>query len=222
MKKVKIWGYIRGAVIANFVIMLFLIGATYGSRFEQELPFVDQKMLLGLIETAVRGTFIVFAAALIAKLVIDEFRSKSITVLFMYPISRKKLILAKLLIVVMFTFCSMIASLILLITGYAIFDSFAHILPDPLTMENIANRALSMVLNTLMASFLSLIPLYFGMRKYSGSTTIVSSLLVVFLVCQNTGDFTLYSIIMVPIALALLGAFIAYLTIRNIEHIDVN
>jgi len=76
-------------------------------------------------------------------------------------------------------------------------------------------------MSALATSFLSLIPLYFGMRKHSGSATIVSSLIVVAICCQNADGFTLYNIIAVPIGLAILGAAIAYMSIRNIEHVDV-
>ncbi|NEW07631.1 hypothetical protein GK047_16640 [Paenibacillus sp. SYP-B3998] len=53
------------------------------------------------------------------------------------------------------------------------------------------------------------------------SATVVSSLIVVMIVCQYVGNFSLYSNIAVPIGLALLGAAVAYMSIRNIEHIDV-
>ncbi|UZM99759.1 ABC transporter permease subunit [Lysinibacillus sp. MHQ-1] len=43
-----------------------------------------------------------FAATLIAKLIIGEYKFKTITLAFMYPVSRKKLIAAKLAIVMIF------------------------------------------------------------------------------------------------------------------------
>ncbi|MNH92230.1 ABC-2 family transporter protein [compost metagenome] len=159
-----------------------------------------------------------FAAVLISRLIIDEFKSKTITVLFMYPIQRKKLILAKLVIIVLFTFCSMITANLFVTIGFWIFNSFAHIVPGSLSL---ADHAPGMVMNTVAASVMSLIPLYFGMRKYSGSTTIVSSLIIVLIVCQNIGGTTLNSIIIIPITLALIGAYVAYLAIKNIEQVDV-
>ena len=68
---------------------------------------------------------------------------------------------------------------------------------------------------------MALIPLYFGMKKKSAPVTIISSLLIVAIVCSNNNGLSLGSIIAVPITLAVVGALIAYLTIRNIEHIDV-
>lgn len=42
------------------------------------------------ISSYVRSTFIVFSSVLMARMIIDEYRNKTITVLFTYPINRKK------------------------------------------------------------------------------------------------------------------------------------
>ncbi|WP_199870174.1 MULTISPECIES: hypothetical protein [Clostridium] len=42
------------------------------------------------------------------------------------------------------------------------------------------------------------------------------------LVGSNSNEISLNSIIAVPITLALIGVFIAYLSIKNIEHVDIN
>ena len=73
----------------------------------------------------------------------------------------------------------------------------------------------------LSASGIALIPLYFGMRKYSIPTTIISSIIIVSVTSSNSGNFTLNDIIIIPITLAIVGLGIAYLAIRNIERVDV-
>ena len=58
----------------------------------------------------------IFASTLIAKLIIGEYKFKTITLAFMYPISRKKLMVAKLAIVMLFTFSMIIISNALITT----------------------------------------------------------------------------------------------------------
>ncbi|UED80543.1 hypothetical protein FH508_0001205 [Lysinibacillus sp. CD3-6] len=82
-------------------------------------------------------------------------------------------------------------------------------------------RIPSVLMNAVAASSMALIPLYFGMKKYSVPTTILSSLLIVMVVSTNTGAFSLNDIIVIPITLAIIGIVIAYLAIRNIEKVDV-
>lgn len=221
MRKFRIGSYIRAAIIADIVILGLLCLISLGTDIKEEMPFTDYGMAFSIIDTLVRATYIVFAAVLISRLVIDEFRNKSVTVLFLYPINRKKLIAAKLLVVVLFTLAADILANLFVGTGFYLLNLFTPIVPETLTLAVAAKALLTMIMSALASSFLGLIPLYFGMRKHSGPATIVSSLLVVAIVCQNVDGFTLYSIIAVPIGLALLGAAIAYMSIRNVEHIDV-
>ncbi|WP_313893038.1 hypothetical protein [Psychrobacillus sp.] len=65
------------------------------------------------------------------------------------------------------------------------------------------------------------ITLYFGMKKFSVPTTIISSILIVMVVSSNNGGFSLNDIIVIPISLALIGVSVAYLAIRNIEKVDL-
>ncbi|MCJ8012970.1 ABC transporter permease [Paenibacillus sp. KQZ6P-2] len=221
MRKFRIGSYIRAAMIAGVVILGLICLISSIEEIKQGIPFTSYDMAFFVIDTLVRGTYIVFASVLISRLVIDEFRNKSITVLFMYPINRKKLIAAKLLVVVLFTLAADIVANLFVGVGFYVFNLFASVIPGPLTWSVAATSLLKIVMSALATSFLSLIPLYFGMRNHSGVATIVSSLIVVALVCQSVDGFSLYSIIAVPIGLALLGAAVAYMSIRNIEHIDV-
>nr|MDH3155734.1 ABC transporter permease [Bacillus licheniformis] len=58
--------------------------------------------------------FIVFAGVLIAKLVIGEYKNRTITVMFTYPVSRKKLMATKLPLTGGLTFLTMIVSELIL------------------------------------------------------------------------------------------------------------
>lgn len=130
MKKYKIGGYIRGAVIASAIILLFMLFVSFVQKVEEGIPaFTNLLEAFDFSVTIVRSTFIVFAAVLLSRFVIEEFRSKSITVLFMYPISRKRLIAAKLAIVVIFTFCAIILSTLFVASGYYLLNRWLDLVP---------------------------------------------------------------------------------------------
>lgn len=73
----------------------------------------------------------------------------------------------------------------------------------------------------IAATGTSLIPLYFGMRKYSVPTTILSSLIVVMIACQSQPEFSLGTFLPLQLALAGIGIIIAYYGIKNIENKDI-
>nr|WP_019420808.1 ABC transporter permease [Paenibacillus sp. OSY-SE] len=221
LKKYKIGGYIRGALIANVAILGMVLLMIHGVEYADEAVFTSFSEVFIGIDMFVRGTFIVFAAVLLSRFIIDEFKNKSITVLFMYPINRKKLILAKLIIVFLFTFLSIIISDLLVSGAILAINEFTHKMSEPLTASIMTEASISFGMNALAASCMSLIPLYFGMRKYSTVTTITTSLLIIMIVCSNNGGVSLNNIIIIPITLAIIGVFVAYAALRNIEHVDV-
>lgn len=221
MKKYKLVSYIKGAIIANIIIAGLLVALLFISKAEGELFLTNYTEALAIIDAIVRATFIVFAATLISKLIIGEFKNKTITTLFLYPINRKKLIAAKLAIVILFTFCSVIFSNVFLTIVFSSVTNYFDLIPGTLTAAMITQHTPVVLMNAVAASGMCLIPLYFGMKKYSVSTTIISSILIVLIVSSNSGNFSLNDIIVIPISLAVIGVSIAYFAIRNIEKTDL-
>lgn len=222
MKKFKLGSSIKGAIIANFIIAAFFVAILFISKAEGELAFQNYSEALGMIDSIIRATFIIFAAALISKLIIGEFKNKTITNLFLYPINRKKLIAAKLAIVILFTFCSVIVSNVFITAVFYFITHSFDLIPGTLTVGMIAQHIPAVFMNAIAASGMCLIPLYFGMKKYSVPTTIISSILIVMVVTSDNGGFSLNDIIVIPISLAVIGISVAYFAIRNIEKVDVN
>lgn len=219
--KYKLSSFIKGAFIAAFAISGFMILGSYGSQAEGDQIFSDYNELFALIDTLVRATFMIFGASLSAKIIIQEFKEKTVTVLFMYPINRKKLIVAKLFIVILFTFFSIIITEVFMFSLFYAVNSYHPFLSDSLTMSIITQNALKLVMNAIAATGMSLIPLYFGMKNYSVRTTVVSSIAIVALVCSNNNGMSLSNIIIIPIILACIGAVIAYMTVRKVEQVDL-
>jgi len=179
-----------------------------------------QDMFEGLY-VFVKSAYIIFASVLISKLIIDEYKNNTITLLFMYPISRKKLMAAKIIIVFLFTFVTIIVSYIALGAILLGINSFVDLIPGELTLQLITSELIKTVVSAFYAAGIALIPLYIGMKKKSVPATIVSAVLVVSLISSGFDQFRLGNLAAVSIPLGLLGAGIAYLAIRNVEHKDI-
>ncbi len=221
MKKFHMGSYIKRAIIANFVIIGIMFMLLFITKIEGDPGFENYQTVLSLIDSTVRAVFIIFASALIAKLIIGEFKYKTITLAFMYPINRKKLIASKLAITVLFTFSAIIVSNVFVTAVFCVISSNFHLLSDTLTISLIIQRIPVVIMNAIAASCIALIPLYFGMRKYSIPITIISSIFIVSVVSSNTGNFSLNDIIFIPIALAIIGISVAYASFRKIEKMDI-
>jgi ABC-type transport system involved in multi-copper enzyme maturation permease subunit len=223
IKKYKLFSYLKGVAIANLAIMGLLVLVYYGERVEGIVAYENYEMAFAVIGSIIRPVFIIFAAVLISRLIIDEYRSNSISLMFTYPISRKKIIISKLVIVASFTFLTMIFSNLLIGSVFYLVDSYFNFVPEELTTEVLTGALLTMTLEAIASAGMALIPLYFGMRKKSTVAPIVAAIVMVSLTNSTVdGGANMFSFIAVPIGLAIIGCAIAYFSFRNIEKVDVN
>lgn len=220
-KKFNIKKIIKSTFIANIVLLGLLYFMVTVARIEKDEIFQNYNNLFMMMTSLIKATFSVFAAVIISKLIIEEYKDKTIYMLFTYPISRKKLIISKLALIVIFTFVSIIVSFIFMFTIFYITQAIFPMLEQKLTINMILNNFMNLIISDVNVSFMSLIPLYFGFRKKSVKVTILSSLILVAFVNSNSNGFSLSSILSVQIILALLGILGTYLTIKDIEVKDV-
>lgn len=99
------------------------------------------------------------------------------------------------------------------------------LIETPATIGEIISIVPTTFISAFMISGISLIPLFFGMRKKSTPTTITSAVIIGMLISSNfgpgNGQVSLFNFIAIPIVLCLLGIFISYLSYRKIDKIDV-
>ncbi|KXY30124.1 hypothetical protein AT269_25320 [Bacillus cereus] len=221
MKKFKLGWYVRGVIIANIAILALLTSMSIVSQIEGDPEIRDPQMILLAVSTLVRATFIIFGSVLIARLIISEYKNKTILLMFSYPINRKKMMVSKLVITATLTFITVILSNILVVGIFFGIDSYFSILPNPFTVDQLMQEGIKLVPLAIATAGMSLIPLYFGMRKRSVPTTIVSSLIVVSIAMNSNPTFPTATFLPLQLALAAIGFAIAYYGIKNIEKEDV-
>ncbi len=221
VKKFKLMKYWKGVLGANLGFIIFIGMVYFLNKVEEEIPFDNFEMASTIISAVVSATFIIFASVILAKLVIDEYKNKSIDLMFTYPISRKKIMSAKLIIVMVFTFMTVLFSTLFLNGLVYIMDVTFDILPGDISIQELINSVWKSFFIAFAAAGLSLIPLLIGMLRKSSSATIVSSIFLVTLTSSVSNNFTFSSVMTVSISLALLGIIIGWLSIRNVEKTDL-
>lgn len=220
LKKQRLGWYWKGALIAIFSVLM-LMGILPSLDPELEDAFGSFEEVFAAMSTFVRVIFVIFAAVLIGKLIIQEYNNKTMSVMFTYPIPRKKLIMAKLLLIMGITFITILISNIVIFILFLVLNSFMHLIPGFPTKELLIHQGFDILIQGLSAVGISMVPLYFGMRKKSVSATIVSAIIIISLISSNNGGFSLSSFIVIPILVGVIGLLIAYLSFRNVEKVDV-
>lgn len=221
IKKFKLWNYWKAVALCNISFIAFLSMIYFIEKSEGNIPFESFDMVVSIIGAMVRITFTIFASVIIVKLIIDEYKTKSIDVLFTYPIKRKRIISAKLSIVFAFTFVNVLFSTLFLEGLVYLAEASFNILPGAIESAGISRNLMTALMDAIATAGISLIPLLFGLHRKSASITIVSSILISSILNSTSGDFTLFSIFAVPLSLCLFGLFIGFYSIRNIEKKDL-
>jgi ABC-type transport system involved in multi-copper enzyme maturation permease subunit len=220
MKKYNLGWYVKGAIIANIVITAIVCCVIHIAQREGDIPIATYQDVYIMVGASVRATFIVFASVLIAKLVIEEYKNRTILIMFTYPVSRKKLIASKLTLVALLTLITMMLSNIVVVGLISIINHYFPIVPFTLTANQFIGEVINIVPFAIASTGISLIPLYFGMRNHSVPATIGSSLLVVAIACYYNPEIPIVTFIPLQLGLAAVGVIIAYLGVRNIEKED--
>ncbi|QTD39519.1 ABC transporter permease [Sporosarcina sp. Te-1] len=220
MKRVNTRGMLLTFLLINGgIIGLFLLVCLDAEAAAEFYSSTSHLMLL--IEVFVMAAFVIYASVLLSTLIIDEFKNKTITVLYMYSIERRKILMAKLLIVSGITFFSFLISSVLVYYSLYFLNSLIELTPVTLTFVLSLKDMAHLLLTAIATTGISLIPLFFGMMKYSVPATITSSVLLIAVLSSvlNSGV-NLFTFIGIPITLGIIGFTIAYLVIKKAVRKD--
>ena len=221
LKRVSLKSHFIGLLAANIVIALLsaftssLLKAGSGVAVTGLPPAQLDTLTLAIM--LVRATLIVWEAVLISVFIVEEYRNKTINLLFTYPVQRGKLIAVKIILIcgVMLLFHEL--------SGVFQFASlslaskyFLFVTVSPANLMTQAITALSAVL-------LGLLPLYIGMIKKSTIATIVSSFAIAAIVSNSQGSGPgLMSIPIAAIVFGVIGAGFSAITVRKMVSSDLS
>ena len=156
-------------LIANIPLALIAFAILYmtNSALIESAPEV--------IDILVKPVFIIWEAILISRIIIDEFKNKTMLMLYTYPINKKKLIISKVLIATGYSLSGIWGSQIILNILFYVLSRFMPQIPYLLSL----NQVIAYLVSSLMVILLGLIPLSAGLVQYSTVATMVTSLMIV-------------------------------------------
>ncbi|WP_374964771.1 ABC transporter permease [Lysinibacillus sp. RS5] len=222
-KKNCIAGYFKGLISCIVGILAAVVLMALGSGDEQ--VFRDYTDFMSLTNILIRIVFIIFSSVILSRLVIDEYKNKTVQLLFTYPLKRKKIILAKLSLVFGFCFFSIIVATFMINIAVYFLNPMMNLFDTPVEIQEMVATIPSTFVNAFMMAGVSLIPLYFGMRRKSTASTITSAVLIGFVInaTVSNGDSSasLFQFVGVPISMCLLGLIIGYLSYYKVDKVDL-
>ena len=221
LKRVSLKSHFIGLLAANIVIALLsaftssLLKAGSGVAVTGLPPAQLDTLTLAIM--LVRATLIVWEAVLISVFIVEEYRNKTINLLFTYPVQRGKLIAVKIILICGVMLLFHVLSGVFQFTCLSVVSKyFPFVTVSPANLMTQAVTALSSVL-------LGLLPLYIGMIKKSTIATIVSSFAIAAIVSNSQGSGAgLMSIPIAAIVFGVIGAGFSAITVRKMVSSDLS
>ena len=158
-KKHQLSSYFKSVAICIIAIFAVVSLMAWGMKAEEDMLFSDFKQNMDLANVFIRITFIIFSSVILSRLVIDEYKNKTIQLSFMYPLQRKMLMSAKLTIVLFCFVSTIIATFIISLLVYFV-SPMMGLIETPATIGEIIATVPTTVISAFMISGISLIPLF--------------------------------------------------------------
>ncbi len=217
MQKNNFRQIVIGGALASGVLLIYLI--FFALLTNQDCPdyisFFDDVLAFNKI------VFTLFAGFLIIKMFSDEINSKSISILFTYPLDRKHLLVVKVVLILMITtplmFCSMLVHFIVLTIVNALFG----FIQGSLSMSFVITYILAGLVHSILASLAALIPIFIDVKFASSQMTLITSAVMAVFLYSFPGNSLFGAGVIFGVIAAVAGVVLARLAIDIASEMDI-
>ena len=213
---------ICGVTMLGFQYLMAAIPYMDPTEPDAEL-FSQYPFLMGITCLVCMAIFSILSAVMASRFVVEDYSGKRAILLLSYPISRKKVLRAKLMLVFAYTAGAMLLCGAAIQTVFFLTELLFPICSDHLTIKVILQSLGFLLCCSVLTGLMGVIALWFGFRKKSVPVTIVASVILATLVCQVSSAAIQYiPILWIVIGIAAICSLIAVLDLfRQVEGMEV-
>ncbi|WLR43417.1 ABC transporter permease subunit [Bacillus carboniphilus] len=202
-------------VIVNVSLIFMLLHEIDPKEMQEVYPnYPNYLFVYGFILTMARISTTIFSAVLLVEIIINEYKYKTIVILFQHPYPRWKLLLSKVLLIELLSLVFFISTLIVSLLFFTMIQSYAAIIKEPITSFLSYRLFLEVLFHGLFTSVIAFIPLFFGMIRYSVKMTLATSSILAFglyLPINAPNHTNIYgSNLIILLCLTFVGMFVVY------------
>ncbi|MHC5229891.1 ABC transporter permease [Enterococcus sp. LJL99] len=180
--------------------------------------------ILATVGLFIRLVFTIFVGVMLANIVVKVYETGTIRNLFLYPISKKKVLISKLLLITVVSFLLMFISQVLISGFVSYFNNANQLVEGIIDSNTFIHYMISSVFLMFATISMSMIALFVGLRKKSSVATIITAVIVGILVNGQLGSNTTARIsanLAMMVTLAIVGCIIVFLSIKNVNREDL-
>lgn len=209
-------------VILSFLYLLAAIPQIDTADTDTEM-FMSYGFIIGLGNIISMAIFSIMSSVMASKFIVDEYTGKKAILLFSYPVDRKKILDAKIIMVFSYTAISMLVCNGIAITVFLSTESLFPLCQDSIDITLLWDCIFSVLCYSLMSALMSLVATWFGFMKKSIIVTITSACVIVSILCQIIGmTFFIRPVIIAILAVTLMIAIAVWINLHNqVEKMEV-
>ncbi|WP_026889912.1 hypothetical protein [Lacrimispora aerotolerans] len=216
--------YIINQAIVIAVLALLLFAMCYYIPIDTESGMPDsvpeiENMALQ-IDLLTNLSFLIFTSVMLSSFIINAYKNKTQSLMFSYPISRKKIILSQMMAVWIFCVAALSLGKLFIYLLLALASGVKAGFPLGYDMASVSFY-IQIIVKAIITVTMGFIPLYIGKRMKSSKAVIISSFLLFSVMNGNIGDLTLRQNMILPVLLFGVSLICGYLTVHNVEKEDV-
>ncbi|MEF3352781.1 ABC transporter permease [Paenibacillus sp. GYB006] len=178
MKRNHLGSYVTASIIFGIVLIGFMYFVAYVAQVENEPDFQTYPNIFLFTTIVSMIVFSVLSSVMYSRFVIEEYSGTRLVLLFSYPVNRKKVLLAKVGIVVLFTTVAMIICNIPAVLIFSLTESFIPIVSDTLSIELLMSIIKMILVLSISVNGICIIAMRIGFVKKSIPTTMVTSFIL--------------------------------------------
>ena len=178
MKRNHLGSYVTASIIFGIVLIGFMYFVAYVAQVENEPDFQTYPNIFLFTTIVSMIVFSVLSSVMYSRFVIEEYSGTRLVLLFSYPVNRKKVLLAKVGIVVLFTTVSMIICNIPAVLIFSLTESFIPIVSDTLSIGLLMSIIKMILVLSISVNGICIIAMRIGFVKKSIPTTMVTSFIL--------------------------------------------
>lgn len=219
-KKGNITKYICNAVIMTSVLLLFLIiTAGKAGADTASIGFYSRSIINAAVELYSNMAYIVFTGFMLASFIVEEYEKGTSSLMFSYPIKRKKIMLSKIAAVWFFNIAALILSKLFIYAILYFLSGFLHLSTNDIPLDSLMFW-LDMFLSSIVMISIAYIGLPIGLKTKSSKVTVITVVLIACFSHGNINGYTLLGNVYYYVFLVLLTVLFIFLSIHNIETKD--
>lgn len=178
MKRNHLGSYVTASIIFGIVLIGFMYFVAYVAQVENEPDFQTYPNIFLFTTIVSMIVFSVLSSVMYSRFVIEEYSGTRLVLLFSYPVNRKKVLLAKVGLVVLFTTVAMIICNIPAVLIFSLTESFIPIVSDTLSIGLLMSIIKMILVLSISVNGICIIAMRIGFVKKSIPTTMVTSFIL--------------------------------------------